>query len=104
MVLFEIMFAPSGKKAERQVADNMLEKCYSGAVNGVDARTVEIEVYSAVGTSQFAIVGLPDTAVKEAKDRIPTALKNQGLASKKEFDVTVNLARKRQLADKRILV
>ena len=70
----------------------MLAKCYSGAVNGVDARTVEIEVYSAVGTSQFAIVGLPDTAVKEAKDRIPTALKNQGLASKKEFDVTVNLA------------
>jgi len=70
----------------------MLAKCYSGAVNGVDARTVEIEVYSAVGTSQFAIVGLPDTAVKEAKDRIPTALKNQGLASKREFDVTVNLA------------
>ena len=70
----------------------MLAKCYSGAVNGVDARAVEIEVYSTVGTSQFAIVGLPDTAVKEAKDRIPTALKNQGLASKKEFNVTVNLA------------
>ena len=70
----------------------MLAKCYSGAVNGVDARAVEIEVYSAVGTSQFAIVGLPDAAVKEAKDRIPTALKNQGLASKKEFDITVNLA------------
>ena len=45
----------------------MLAKCYSGAVNGVDALTVEIEVYSAVGTSQFAIVGLPDTAVKEAR-------------------------------------
>ena len=70
----------------------MLAKCYSGAISGVDAQTVEIEVYSAVGTSQFAIVGLPDTAVKEAKDRIPTALKNQGLASRKEFDVTVNLA------------
>lgn len=70
----------------------MLAKCYSGSVNGVEARTVEIEVYSAVGTSQFAIVGLPDTAVKEAKDRIPTALKNQGLATKKEFDITVNLA------------
>lgn len=70
----------------------MLAKCYSGAINGVEARTVEIEVYSAIGTSQFAIVGLPDTAVKEAKDRIPTALKNQGLASQKEFDITVNLA------------
>ena len=70
----------------------MLAKCYSGALAGVDAQTVEIEVHSQIGTSQFAIVGLPDTAVKEAKDRIPTALKNQGLASKKEFDVTVNLA------------
>ena len=70
----------------------MLAKCFSGAVNGVDARTVEIEVYSSLGTSQFAIVGLPDTAVKEAKDRIPTALKNQRLASHKEYDVMVNLA------------
>ena len=70
----------------------MLAKCFSGALTGVDARAVEIEVYSSLGTSQFAIVGLPDTAVKEAKDRIPTALKNQGLASNREYDVMVNLA------------
>lgn len=70
----------------------MLAKCYSGAINGVEARTVEIEVFSAVGTSQFAIVGLPDQAVKEAKDRIPTALRNQGYHLNKEYDVTVNLA------------
>lgn len=70
----------------------MLAKCLSGAVNGVEARIVEIEVYSQIGTSQFAIVGLPDTAVKEARDRIPKALKNQGLSLKKEYDVTVNLA------------
>ena len=70
----------------------MLAKCYSGTINGVDARTIEIEVNSVIGTSQFAIVGLPDTAVKEAKDRIPTALKNQQFNLGKEFDVTVNLA------------
>jgi len=70
----------------------VLAKCYSGAISGVEARTVEIEVHSQIGTSQFAIVGLPDTAVKEAKDRIPKALKNQGLVLKKEYDVTVNLA------------
>ena len=70
----------------------MLAKCYSGALCGVDARTVEIEVYSTLGTSQFAIVGLPDQAVREAKDRIPTALKNSQLSSGREFDVTVNLA------------
>ena len=70
----------------------MLAKCYSGAISGVEARTVEIEVHSQIGTSQFAIVGLPDTAVKEAKDRIPKALKNQGLGLRREHDITVNLA------------
>ena len=70
----------------------MLAKCYSGAINGVDATRVEIEVYSAKGTNSFAIVGLPDTAVKEAKDRVSTALKNSGYRSKDEFAVTVNLA------------
>lgn len=70
----------------------MLATCYSGAINGVDASCVEIEVYSSLGTSQFAIVGLPDQAVKEAKDRIPAALKNQGFRAAKEYDVMVNLA------------
>lgn len=70
----------------------MLAKCYSGAINGVDASAVEIEVNSTKGTSSFAIVGLPDTAVKESKDRVSTALKNSGYRSKDEFAVTVNLA------------
>lgn len=70
----------------------MLSRCYSAAVTGVDASTVEIEVYSAKGTNSFTIVGLPDTAVKEAKDRVSTALKNSGYKSKDEFSVTVNLA------------
>ena len=70
----------------------MLAKCYSGAVCGVDARTVEIEVFSHEGTSSFAIVGLPDQAVKEAKDRVSTALRNSGFSSKREYEVTVNLA------------
>lgn len=70
----------------------MLAKCYGGTINGVEASTVEIEVYSVCGTSSFAIVGLPDTAVKEAKDRVSTALKNSGYSSKEEYAVTVNLA------------
>ncbi len=45
----------------------MVAKCYGGAVNGVESRTVEIEVFSREGTSSFAIVGLPDQAVREAK-------------------------------------
>lgn len=70
----------------------MLAKCYSGALNGAESSAVEIEVYAAKLTSSFAIVGLPDTAVKESKDRVSTALKNSGYRTKEEFAVTVNLA------------
>lgn len=70
----------------------MLAKCYSGSISGVEATTVEIEVYSSMGTNSFAIVGLPDQAVKEAKDRIPSAMKVSGFRPSKEFAITVNLA------------
>ena len=71
----------------------MLAKCFSGALTGVDAQTVEIEVYSSVATSSFTIVGLPDAAVKEARDRVATAIKSSRFAiRKREFAITVNLA------------
>jgi magnesium chelatase family protein len=70
----------------------MIAKCYSAAVCGVEARSVEIEVSTILKTSSFAIVGLPDAAVKEAKDRIPAAIRNSGFEIKQEYDVTVNLA------------
>ena len=68
-----------------------LAKCYSGAVAGVRARTVEIEVCASSGSPQFAIVGLPDTAVKEAQARVSTAISNSGFA-RPEPNITVNLA------------
>ncbi len=70
----------------------MLARCYSGAVNGVAALPVEIEVNSTEATSSFTIVGLPDVGVKESKDRVTTAVKNSGYTSRKEYAVTVNLA------------
>ncbi len=69
----------------------MLSKCYSGALYGADARTVEIEVCSTSGSPQFTIVGLPDQAVKEAKDRVSAAIGNSGF-KRVESNVTVNLA------------
>ena len=69
----------------------MLAKCYSGTLYGVEARTVEIEVFSVGGNPQFTIVGLPDQAVKEAKDRVSTAIGNSGF-KRIESNVTVNLA------------
>ena len=69
----------------------MLAKCHSGAVYGVDAQTVEIEVCASDGAPQFTMVGLPDQAVKEAKDRVSTAIGNSGF-KKIESNITVNLA------------
>ena len=69
----------------------MLAKCHSGTVCGVDARTIEIEVCTSDGAPQFTLVGLPDQAVKEAKDRVSTAIGNSGF-KKIESNITVNLA------------
>src|SRR5574344_2091554 len=54
----------------------MLARVYSGVVCGVNAYTVEVEVNSGHGDPQFIIVGLPDTAVRESKDRVSTAMLN----------------------------
>ena len=69
----------------------MLAKVCSGAVYGIDAYTVEIEVNSSRGDPQTIIVGLPDIAVKESKDRVQTALINSGFTMPKGR-ITINLA------------
>ncbi|MDA0578773.1 MAG: YifB family Mg chelatase-like AAA ATPase [Verrucomicrobia bacterium] len=55
-----------------------LSTVYSGAVYGVDAFSVEIEVNAGHGEPMVVIVGLPDAAVKESKDRVHTAILNSG--------------------------
>ena len=55
-----------------------LAKFYSAAVYGVDAYQVEIEVNGAGGDPAIVVVGLPDTAVKESRDRVTTAVANSG--------------------------
>jgi len=56
----------------------MLAKIYSAAVYGVDAYEVEIEVNGAGGDPHIIVVGLPDVAVKESRDRVTTAISNSG--------------------------
>ncbi|PYK27826.1 MAG: hypothetical protein DME52_02835, partial [Verrucomicrobia bacterium] len=51
-------------------AATMLAKIYSAAVYGVDAYEIEIEVNGAGGDPNIVIVGLPDAAVKESRDRV----------------------------------
>jgi magnesium chelatase family protein len=69
----------------------MLARVYSGAVFGVEAYPVEIEVNAGGGDPQIVIVGLPDAAVKESKDRVFTALINSGFQPH-VGRTTVNLA------------
>jgi len=56
----------------------MLAKVCSAAVNGIEAYPVEVEVNAGYGDTVIVIVGLPDTAVKESRDRVMTALINSG--------------------------
>jgi len=56
----------------------MLAKVYSAAVVGIEAQLIEIEVDVGRGLPTINIVGLPDAAVKESKDRVKPAIKNSG--------------------------
>ncbi len=69
----------------------MLAKVFSGAVYGVDAYQVEIEVNAGHGDPKTIVVGLPDAAVKESSDRVWTALLNSGFAPPMGR-TTINLA------------
>ncbi|HBS48545.1 TPA: magnesium chelatase [Candidatus Dependentiae bacterium] len=69
----------------------MNSKIFSATTIGIDAHLVDVEVDLAFGILGFNIVGLPDKAIKESKDRIKAALKNSGLRLPQRL-ITVNLA------------
>ena len=69
----------------------MLSKVYCASTIGVDARLIEVEVNMSGGVPKYYLVGLPDRAVSESKDRIDAALKNAG-AHFPRGRITVNLA------------
>lgn len=69
----------------------MLARLRTAAVFGVDACAVHVEVDVSFGFPSFTMVGLPDTSVRESRDRVRSAIRNSG------FDfpahrITVNLA------------
>ena len=69
----------------------MLAKVHSGAVYGVEAHAIEIEVNAGHGEPRVVVVGLPDTAVRESSDRVWTAMLNSGFMAP-SGRTTVNLA------------
>lgn len=56
----------------------MLALAFSAAIAGIDAHVVRVETDSAAGVPVFAIVGLPDRALNESRERIRAAIVNSG--------------------------
>jgi len=70
----------------------MLSRVYAGTTIGLDGVLIDVEVdVASMGLPTFTIVGLPDKAVDEAKDRVRTAIVNSGFEMP-DSRITVNLA------------
>ncbi len=70
----------------------MLAKVMSCAIVGLEAQPVEVEVDITGGQPLFTLVGLPDAAVRESRDRVYAAIRNSGLMFPTNKRITVNLA------------
>ena len=68
----------------------MFAKTYGAMTLGIDGRMIDVEVDVSPGRPGFELVGLPDTSIKESKERVHTAIRNSGIQLRQER-VTVNL-------------
>ena len=69
----------------------MLATIHSATLHGVEGRAVEVEVHAAPGLPAFTVVGLPDAAVRESRDRVRAAVLSSNVAWPSRR-TTVNLA------------
>lgn len=69
----------------------MFSKVFSVSVNGLSGNKIDVELDVSNGLPAFNIVGLPDAAIQESKERVRSALKNSGFAFP-STRITVNLA------------
>jgi magnesium chelatase family protein len=69
----------------------MYSNLYSSSLMGIDAFIVEIETHLDNAVPSFQMVGLPDSAVKESRERVTAAIKNSGFIFPNK-KITVNLA------------
>ena len=69
----------------------MITRAYTVAFQGMDARIVEVQCAISPGLPAFTLVGLPDKAVSEAKERVRAAVANLGLALPAKR-ITINLS------------
>ena len=69
----------------------MLARVYSCAVVGLDGVVVEVEVDTHPGLPKVVVVGLPDAAIQESRERVASAIKNSGFEFPRNH-ITINLA------------
>ena len=69
----------------------MISKIHCTAIKGIDGFLVSVETDVSAGLPTFSIVGLPDTEVKESKDRVASAIRNSGFSFPLK-KITVNLS------------
>ncbi|PTQ57746.1 MAG: ComM-related protein [Candidatus Carbobacillus altaicus] len=69
----------------------MYARVFGAALNGAEGQLIEVEVHVTRGLPAFEIVGLPDSAVRESRERVRSALQNSGLHFPLDR-LTVNLA------------
>ena len=79
------------RKTKPDYTQAMLAKIHCAAVQGIAAHAVEVEVNDGYGETLVVIVGLPDAAVRESRDRVTTALTNSGFKMPLGR-ITINLA------------
>jgi len=78
-------------KGRSNIANRMLAKVRTCAIVGLEGALVEVEVDISAGLPSFTIVGLPDAAVQEARERVRAAIRNSGFAFPMKR-IVVNLA------------
>jgi magnesium chelatase family protein len=87
-------FPPSESNYEKQkkkIQRQMLARVYCASTVGVDAKIIDVETHHTNGMVKFFLVGLPDRAVSESRDRVEAAIRNTG-SYYPLGRITVNLA------------
>ena len=69
----------------------MLARCLSASLHGLEAKPVTVEVDLAPGLPGIQLVGLPDKAIQESRERVRSALRNSGFRGPL-VRVVINLA------------
>lgn len=70
----------------------MVSEVFTSTTFGIDAHIIRVETHLERGMPVFSVVGLPDSAIKESRNRVSAAIKNSGFIFPATKKITINLA------------